>query len=99
MLRAKPLFLSAFLFCFVSLAIAETAQLSVNPDSLFFRQNGSKDPEALTVAVAAKGGTLGAFTATAATTSGGSWLSVSPAGGSGAGTLSISVKTTGLAKG
>ena len=62
MFRTKIPYLLAFLSCFASLALAETPQLSVDPDSLFFRQTGTQVPAALTVAVKAKGGVLGAFT-------------------------------------
>src|SRR5258708_16712992 len=100
MIHIKNTYLLAFLLCCGSLAMADTPQLSVNPDSLFFRQNGaSQAPAAMTVALTAKGATLGAFTATAATTSGGSWLSGSPASGSGPGSLNVSVKTAALAGG
>ena len=100
MIHTKNTYLLAFLLCFGSLAVADTPQLSVNPDSLFFRQNGaSQAPAAMTVGLTAKGATLGAFTATAATTSGGSWLSVTPTSGSGAGSLNVSVKVGSLGAG
>ena len=77
-------------------------KLVVSPDSLFFRQMGpTVAPPTARVAVSARGGTLGAFTASASvkTPAGGNWLSVSPTSGSGPGTLTVTVNTANLAAG
>ncbi len=74
--------------------------LSAEPEFLFFRQTGTATLPSAQIQVSATGGvSLGAFTATAATASGGNWLSVSPTAGTGPTTLTVSVNTTGLAAG
>ncbi len=94
------LFLLAVYLGVGSMASADTPQLSVNPDALFFRQTGnSHAPDNQSVALAAKGGTLGAFTVAVSTVSGGSWLSVTPTSGSGPSTLKVSVSVNGLPAG
>ncbi len=87
------------LLCVVTSASADEAKLVVNPDTLYFRQMGAAPPPPLRIAVSARGGTLGSYTAAAATTSGGNWLSVSPAGGTGPGTLTVTANTANLAAG
>jgi uncharacterized protein (TIGR03437 family) len=92
--RAVPLLL-ACAFAGASLSAGSPATISVGPDFLFFRQTGSATVPPAQLQVA----TVGAFTAAAATKSGGNWLSVSPATGTGPATLTVSVNTTGMAVG
>jgi uncharacterized protein (TIGR03437 family) len=83
-----------------AVALADSPELVVRPDSLFFRQNGPNAPVAQQLAISASGGAkLTSFTATASTSSGGNWLSVTPAAGNGPGNVAVSVNTNGLAAG
>lgn len=80
-----------------AVAMADSPELVVRPDSLFFRQAGASAPAAQQLAISAGGnGTLASFTAAASTSSGGSWLSVAPAAGNGPGSVTVSVNTSGL---
>ena len=74
--------------------------LSATPSSLSFAyQIGGSTPAAQKITVGSSGAALN-FTTAAATSSGGSWLSASPASGSTAsGSLSVSVNPSGLAAG
>ncbi|MGA2590613.1 MAG: hypothetical protein ABSH32_11900 [Bryobacteraceae bacterium] len=66
------------------------------PASITFSyQSGGSQPLAQVLSIASSGAAV-SFTATASTTSGGNWLSVSPASGSTPGSLSVSVDTAGL---
>ena len=76
---------------------ADSPNLTVIPDALFFRQLTATPPAPQTVAISARGATLGTFTAVATST--GNWLSVSPGSGSGATTLTVSVNTSALGAG
>jgi uncharacterized protein (TIGR03437 family) len=69
--------------------------LTVSPSQLTFSSTvGGAQPASQSISV---GDTSNAkFTATAATTSGGSWLSVTPGSGAASASLSVSVNTTGL---
>lgn len=89
----------AFL-CFGVLAAADSPELAVRPDSLFFRQTGANAPAPQQLAISAgHNGTLASFTAAASTSSGGNWLSVTPTAGNGPGNISVSVNTGGLGAG
>lgn len=85
----------------VSLTVtAATPTLSVAPGSLSFNyQAGSPTiPGNQSLTVASSGAPI-SFTALAATTSGGSWLAVSPTSGATPGTLTVSVMPSALAAG
>jgi uncharacterized protein (TIGR03437 family) len=83
----------------VTLTVSGQPTISVSPTSLTFAgQVGAANPTAQTLTVNSTGGTVN-FTAAAATTSGGNWLSVTPASGATDSTVQVSAKTTGLAAG
>jgi len=85
----------------VTLNVSSQPSLSIGPLSLNFSgQVGGANPASQPIQVTSTGGTLN-FTASAATTSGGNWLSVSPVSGTTnpAATLTASVNTTGMAAG
>ena len=69
--------------------------ISLGSQALQFSSTGGATPPAQSVNVANSGGGTLAWTATSSAT----WLSVTPASGSGSGVLSISVSPTGLAAG
>jgi uncharacterized protein (TIGR03437 family) len=76
--------------------IAAAAGLSTSPTSLAFAYSfGGQSPASQTVSVTASSSGTG-FTAAATTTSGGNWLSVSPASGTAPATLTVSVNPAGL---
>jgi dUTPase len=80
----------------VSLAIAQGSSLGVSPTSLTFSGvAGGSNPASQSVAVANNGGGTLSWSAT----SNQSWLTISPASGTGAANPSVSVNTTGLAAG
>ena len=83
----------------VLMTVSNGAFISPNPDKVnLFTQAGS-DPEAQTVQLSNAGnGTLG-WSATATTTSGGSWLSVSPTIGNAPTAITISANAASLPKG
>jgi len=87
------------ILCAGGTAQAQNPRLAVSPDALFFRQVGTNAappaPRSITVHTRG-GGTLGAFTAVAATSGPTSWLSVSQSGGTGTTTLTATVNTTGI---
>jgi uncharacterized protein (TIGR03437 family) len=81
----------------VTLKVSAQPTLSVLPTLLTFAgQVGGSNPASQTLSVSASPGSLN-FTATASTTSGGNWLSVSPGSGTTNGSVTVSVSTTGLA--
>ena len=83
----------------VTLNVAAQPTLSVSPLSLSFTgQVNGASPAAQTLAVNSTNGSV-SFTAKAATTTGGNWLSVSPLSGSTNASLQVSANTTGLATG
>jgi uncharacterized protein (TIGR03437 family) len=76
--------------------VAPGAGLSAAPTTLAFSYTiGGTAPAPQTVAVTSTGAASG-FTASASTTSGGSWLSVSPTSGSTPGTVTVSVNPAGV---
>jgi uncharacterized protein (TIGR03437 family) len=83
----------------VSLTVTSLPTISATPAGLTFSYAGGTAPAAQNVQVTSSGGAL-TFTA-AATTSGnsGNWLSVTPAGGTTPGTLSVAVNPGSLAGG
>jgi hypothetical protein len=79
--------------------MAATPNLTVTPSSLTFNyQIGGTAPAVQTVSVVSTGAAL-SYTVTSTTTSGGSWLSATPASSTTPGTETVSVNTTGLAAG
>ena len=81
----------------VTLVVSAQPTVTAAPSSLNFAfQIGATAPTAQSLNI---GGTATTFNAVAATTSGGSWLSVTPGSGpiSGSSSVSVSVNTTGLA--
>ncbi len=73
--------------------------LSANPSSLSFSYTlGGAVPAQQSVTITSSGAAAD-FTASASTTSGGNWLSVSPANGTSTATLQVSVNPAGLASG
>src|SRR5208283_304335 len=80
----------------VSLALAQTPSLGVSPTSLTFSgAAGGTNPASQPVAIANNGG----GTLTWSASSNQTWLTISPASGTGAANPSVSVNTTGLAAG
>ncbi len=78
---------------------AAGSPISVSPASLSFSYTtGYAAPPSQTVVIISPGATL-TFSAAASTTSGGNWLSVSPASGTVGTTLTISVNPAGLSPG
>jgi uncharacterized protein (TIGR03437 family) len=77
----------------VMLTVSNTPTISASPSTLNFAfQIGGTAPLAQSVSI---GGTSGlAFTATAATSAGGSWLLASPGSGAAPGSVSVSVNTS-----
>ena len=84
----------------VTLTVTAAApNLTATPSSLTFNyQIGGTAPAAQTVSVGSTGAAL-SYTVTSTTTSGGSWLSATPASSTTPGTETVSVNTTGLAAG
>src|SRR3954467_10289003 len=78
----------------ITVSKADGPELSVTPEALFFRQLTSAQPSPLTIALTAKSGTLGSFSAVASST--GNWLSVNPTSGSGSAKLTVSLNTSAL---
>lgn len=84
----------------IMVAPATPSTISATPASLQFAATaGGANPAAQTIAIANTGSGTLAWTATASTASGGSWLSVSPASGTAPSTLSVSVSIAGLSAG
>jgi len=78
---------------------AAEVSLAAAPASLTFTyQQGGTQPAAQALAVSSSGGAL-PFTATASTTNGSNWLSVTPGSGSTPANLAVAVNTNGLAAG
>jgi uncharacterized protein (TIGR03437 family) len=78
---------------------AAGSPVSVTPASLSFSSTaGATAPPAQTVVIVSPGATL-TFTASASTTAGGNWLTVSPTSGNVGAVLTISVNPAGLAPG
>jgi uncharacterized protein (TIGR03437 family) len=76
--------------------IAPGAGLSANPTSLSFAYTiGGAAPAAQTVSITATGSAM-SFTASASSTSGNNWLSVTPGSGTTAASISVSVNPAGL---
>jgi uncharacterized protein (TIGR03437 family) len=83
----------------VSLTATNDPNLDVSDDQLtFYYQLGALVPGAQTVALTSTGSVL-AFTAAATTTDAGTWLKITPASGSTAADLSVSVDPKGLKAG
>ena len=82
----------------VTLVVAAAPTLSVSPGSLTYNYTllSGTNPASQSATVSASGGAVIPFTASATTTSGGNWLSVSPTSGNTPGSLSISVNPAGL---
>ena len=81
----------------VTLTVSAQPVLTVTPSPLTFSGTvGGANPASQTLTVSATNGPL-SFTAAAATTSGGSWLSVLPTSGTTNTTLQVSVNTSSLA--
>jgi hypothetical protein len=79
---------------------SSSASLVVSPSSLSFRTSAlGAAPPAQQLAIAEQGGGNLGWTATATTVSGGSWLSVSPAGGTTPSSLAVSTDPGGLGPG
>ena len=79
--------------------LAPSPSLAVGTSLLAFQTTAGQNPAARSVSISNSGGGTLSWTATAATTGGGSWLSVSPASGTGNGTLQVSVAAASLAAG
>ncbi len=83
----------------VTLTVSAAPALTVSQSTLsFFYQPGGAVPGGQNVSVGSSGTAL-TFTASATTTSGGNWLSVTPASGTAPASLGISVNPAGLAAG
>jgi trimeric autotransporter adhesin len=80
----------------VTLTVTAPPTVSASPTTLTFNYTaGGATPAAQSISVSGGGATL-AFTATASTTSGGNWLSVSPTSGNTPATLSVTIVPAGL---
>ena len=83
----------------VVLGISTGTAIVAAPNTLSFSaQVGGSSPAPTTVDLASTGGTIN-LTASSSVTSGGPWLSVTPASGAAPGTLTVSTDITGLAAG
>ncbi len=83
----------------VTLNVTAAPTISLAPSSLTFNyQSGASNPAAQMVNLTATNGPV-SYTAAASTTSGGSWLSVTPTSGSSPQSLSVSVNPGALAPG
>jgi uncharacterized protein (TIGR03437 family) len=78
---------------------APSPSLTLGTYTLAFQAAVGANPAAQSVGISNSGGGMLNWTASAATSSGGSWLSVSPAAGTGNGTLQVSVAASSLAAG
>jgi uncharacterized protein (TIGR03437 family) len=77
----------------VTLVVADQSSITASPSSLNFTYTiGGAAPAAMALTI--KGSSVLAFTAAAATTSGGSWLMVSPSSGNTPGSVNVSVITS-----
>jgi len=84
----------------VTLTITPPASLTLSPTTLTFNTTvGGPAPQAQTVSVSASGNAAVPYSAAATTSSGGNWLSVSPASGTTPGTVTASVNPSGLTVG
>jgi uncharacterized protein (TIGR03437 family) len=83
----------------VTLTVSAQPVLSVAPSALTFNgQSAGSSPAPQSLSVTSTNGSV-SFTAAAATSSGGSWLSVTPTSGATNTTVQVSVNTTGMASG
>lgn len=86
----------------VNFKVTNTSEISGNPSALSFTALAGSIPQSKLLTVSSSGSPLG-YAAVANTTSGGSWLSVSPSSGTtenaGTGTLVVTVTPAGLAAG
>ncbi|MGA2930260.1 MAG: hypothetical protein ABSG43_30580, partial [Solirubrobacteraceae bacterium] len=84
----------------ISIGGSAAPSLSPTPASLTFNyQQGGSQPPSQVLTIASSAGSALPFTAAAATTRGGNWLSVSPASGTTSAALTVSVSAAGLAPG
>ncbi len=84
----------------VTLTVTAAPAIALSSSSLSFgTQQGAPNPPNQTVTISNSGGGTLSWTATASTQSGGSWLNVSPASGTGTGTLAVSANIAGLVAG
>ena len=83
----------------ITLTITNAATITVSPASLapVSFQIGGASPQAQTIGISIAGGGAAAFNATATTSTGGSWLSVTPPSGSTPQNISVTVNPAGLA--
>lgn len=82
----------------VTLTVAAAPTLLLNPSSLTFSGSPGSSPAPQQIAVTSLNATV-SWSATAATSSGGNWLSLTTPSGATPGTISVSVSTAGLAAG
>lgn len=83
----------------VTLRVSPSATIAASPATLSFTQtSGGAAPAPANVALSSSGGTVN-FTVTAATLSGGNWLSVTPSGGTTPANLSVLASGGGLQPG
>ncbi len=81
----------------VTLMVSPAPTIALSSATLSFSGvQGGANPASQTLALSNSGGGTLAWTGTAGTTSGGNWLSVTPASGTGAATLTVAVNTAGL---
>lgn len=84
----------------VTLTVTNHPLIEATPNPLtFLYQINKTAPASQTLSLSSSTGDILNYTVTAAATSGGSWLSVTPATGSTAGTVSVKASTAGLAAG
>jgi len=83
----------------VSLTVSNAPTITISPASLspVTYQIGSANPPAQTISVSIAGGGAAAFNATASTSSGGNWLSVSPTSGATPQNITVNINPAGLA--
>ncbi|MGH9630905.1 MAG: BACON domain-containing protein [Bryobacteraceae bacterium] len=82
----------------INITVTVVTGFTANPASLTFTQAGAAPPAAQTVQITSSSANVN-FTTNATTTSGGNWLSVTPASGTTPGSLTVNVNGTGLAAG
>jgi uncharacterized protein (TIGR03437 family) len=83
----------------VTLTVTSRAALAVAPTPLTFQAVSGQNPAAQNLAISITGGSAVTWTAAAATTTGGSWLKINPASGTGNATIQVSAAAAALAAG
>ncbi len=83
----------------VTLTVASAPSLTASPSTLSFNSAGGAIPPSQSITVSAPSGGTIAFNITAATSTGGNWLSATPTSGTTPTTVQVNVSAAGLAPG